>query len=99
MLESGLTLQDIEQMDIRQKITWLETYRERQRVERIIKKLEINEAMSIALVGSRPKIKGQQNPVNTINNWRKKLIRSIIPKEKRVTLWDKIARRRKSYRL
>ena len=100
MLESGLTLENIEQMDVRQKIAWIELYKEEQRVNRVINKLEINEAINFAIVGSRAKIKGQPNPVNIINRWRRKLIRSITPKKMRQpTLWEKIAINRKSRRL
>jgi hypothetical protein len=96
-LESGLNLEEIEQMGVRQKIAWLELYREKKRKNRVIDKLEINEAVNYAIVGSRPKEKGQRSPVNMLNRWRKRLIRSITPKKQREpTLWDKIAIHRKS---
>jgi hypothetical protein len=84
-------------MGVRQKIAWIELYREKQKIKRVINKLEINEAVNVAIVGSRPKQKGQPNPINIINRWRRKLIRSITPK-RQPTLWDKIAKHRKSQR-
>ena len=87
-------------MDIRQKISWIELYRERKKVEKVIFKLDLAEVINVSYIGSQGKQKGQSNPSNALNQWRRKLIRSITPESKRLpTLWDKIAKKRKSYRL
>jgi hypothetical protein len=92
-----LTLENIEKMGVRQKITWTEKFLEKKERERNIFKLDIAECINYAYTGSQPPLKkGQRHPgVKAYKRWRTNLFNLIYPKVKKQTIWDRLEKMQK----
>lgn len=83
-------------MDIQQKNHALNYIAEEKRVERIVRKLEVAEAVNFAYIGSQPKPKNKANKgAKSYAIWRRKMIRLAYPDTKpQKTVWDNLKRTR-----
>lgn len=99
MLESGLSVRDIDNMSFSQRITWRECYLKRKEKNRTINKLDLAECINYAYVGSQPKEKGKANHgMMAFKRWRRQLINKIFP-DNRESYWDMMKRRGKSLKV
>ena len=83
-------------MDCGQRNHVLNYIAEKERVRRIVTKLEIAEAINFAYIGSQPKPKNKANKGGSqYASWRRKMIRLAYPdSEPKITIWEKLKTRK-----
>ena len=95
--QAGFTNEDIKNMDYGQRNHILNYIAEKERIKRIVRKLEIAEAINFAYIGSQPKPKNKANTgARQYASWRRKMIRQAYPDSNpKITVWDRLKKTKK----